>query len=147
MTVDNEADAVMSEGATYSQQPSALEEKKAASGESERRTRPQESKAAKAAKKKRLEMVEENNLIKDTLESWTVGLTETNQASVDATNENEKKSAKFKEKGLEVMKVVAELDTVKILFSGNDVDSVRYREALQRKRLQKILEFQKESSN
>lgn len=70
-------------------------------------------------------MVEENNLIKDTLESWTVGLTETNQASVDITNENEKKSAKFKEKGLEVMKEVAELDTVKILFSGNDVDSVR----------------------
>lgn len=92
-------------------------------------------------------MVEKNKLIKDTIESWTTRFAGTNQASVYAAKENEKKSAKFREKEFELKKEVAEIDAGKMLLSSNDGHSLRYREALQRKRLRKILGFQKESTN
>lgn len=57
-----------------------------------------------------------------------MGFAEASHASVKTAKEDAKESAKFKEKELELKEEVAELGVLKLVFSGNDEDSVRYRE-------------------
>lgn len=78
--------------------------------------------------------------INEALEACVYSFREANNASLNFSKEGSRKQTKFKQKKFELNEEDAELEALKLLFSGSNEESDAYRKALLIKRLQLLLE-------
>lgn len=119
--------------------PSSVPSSEASAPNSTKQQRPKGTKAAKAAKKRKVDDDIESAQIKEALENWTSGFAAANQASLEVMKEQAKNEERYRIREVELKEEASELEALKLLFSGSDDESVSYRAALRRKRLNKLL--------
>lgn len=103
------------------------------------RKRPVGQKAAKAAKKRKPEDSMVENPINEALNNWTTTSFGANNTSLKAAREDAIEKAKIAQKDFELKEEASEVEALKLLFTRSEEDSVSYRKALKKKRLQKLL--------
>ncbi|KAI0562886.1 hypothetical protein FGB62_50g013 [Gracilaria domingensis] len=104
------------------------------------RKRPMGLKTAKMAKKAKKEAEKDEGGLQYALESWTKGFPEPSSASIQAANSRANINKEQSDRHYELRKEADELEAVRVLFNEDDEDSVKYRKALKRKRLRKLLQ-------
>lgn len=109
--------------------------------------RPMGVKAAKNAKRQKIDQVNEALIIQSALEKWTESFKEVSESSIAASKDRNEEHRINTEREYELKKEAVELDNVKILFSGDDEESKKYREALKKKRLRKLLREEEDDEN